>query len=362
MMNQAPTRPTPPGLISLFCGPGGFDQGFKEAGFITHLAYDVDNFCVDTHKHNHPEAHALSADLATIDAEDIIEEWRRRSDVPPVGVIGGPPCQSFSVSNVYQQNDDPRHHLPEHYARILAALNQAFSIDFFVFENVPGLVTSKHVEKFSRFKSLFRDAGFNVFEASLDAQHFGVPQERRRVFVVGINTNLRGSTEFRFPIGNTSAPLTVRQAIGDLPEPIHFTRGTTSEQIPFHPNHWCMAPKSPKFTSGVMTPGVIMGRSFRVLAWDKPSYTVAYGHREVHVHPSGKRRLSVYEAMLLQGFPSTYKLTGTLSAQIRLVSEAVAPPVAHALAEALNTQLELRSHFADSQEENTQTDPVLIPN
>jgi DNA (cytosine-5)-methyltransferase 1 len=70
-----------------------------------------------------------------------------------------------------------------------------------------------------------------------------------------------------------------------------------------------------------------------VLEWGKPSWTVAYGHREVHIHPSGKRRLSIYEAMLLQGFRSDYVLNGNLSDQIRLVSDAVPPPLAAALAE-----------------------------
>ena len=77
------------------------------------------------------------------------------------------------------------------------------------------------------------------------------------------------------------------------------------------------------------------GRPFRVLEWGKPSWTVAYGHREVHIHPSGKRRLSIYEAMLLQGFRPDYVLGGNLSDQIRLVSDAVPPPLARALAESI---------------------------
>jgi DNA (cytosine-5)-methyltransferase 1 len=331
---------TRPALISLFCGPGGFDQGFKDVGFMTRLAYDVDDACVKTHRHNHPEAWAQIVDLSSIQVKDIIEEWCRRSpNKAPLGVIGGPPCQSFSVSNVFQTDDDPRHHLPEHYARILGGLNAAFGIDFFVFENVPGLVTRKHAEKFARFKDLFREAGFEVFEGSLDAQNFGVAQERRRVFIVGINRTKFDGFQFAFPRSEDTEPLTVEHTIGNLPDPVYFARGVEGGKP--HINHWCMAPKSDKFTNGDMTPGVIMGRSFRVLAWDRPSYTVAYGHREVHVHPSGKRRLSVYEAMLLQGFPPDYELKGTLSDQIRLVSEAVAPPVARALAEALNKQLRL---------------------
>jgi DNA (cytosine-5)-methyltransferase 1 len=87
------------------------------------------------------------------------------------------------------------------------------------------------------------------------------------------------------------------------------------------------------FTSG-------RGRSFRALSWNKPSFTVAYGNREVHVHPKMHRRLSVFEAMLLQGFPRKYVFEGTLSDQIRLVSEAVAPPVAKAIGIALRQQLQ----------------------
>lgn len=77
-----------------------------------------------------------------------------------------------------------------------------------------------------------------------------------------------------------------------------------------------------------------------MLAWDKPSCTVAYGNREVHVHPTGTRRLSVYEAMLLQGFPPSYKLTGTLSDQIRQISDAVPPPLAKSLAQSIYSFLE----------------------
>lgn len=322
-------------LISLFCGPGGLDEGFKQAGLITRLAYDIDEPSVLTHRHMHPEAHALIADLSKIRVSDIVEEWERRTDKAPLGVIGGPPCQSFSVSNVHQKESDPRHKLPEHYARILAGVNEKYSIDFFVFENVPGLVTEKHIKRFERFVRLFGEAGFRTFIGGLDAKDFGVPQVRPRVFVVGLNKDKYPDGHFEFPAPSGEPPKTVREAIGHLPEPAYFSRDLTPDRIPYHPNHWCMVPKSAKFFDGSLKPGQIMGRSFRVLSWDEPSYTVAYGHREVHVHPNCHRRLSVYEAMLLQGFPRDYVLKGTLSDQIRQVSEAVAPPVARALAESI---------------------------
>jgi len=103
-----------------------------------------------------------------------------------------------------------------------------------------------------------------------------------------------------------------------------------------------MTPRSSRFRDGSLKDGHKNGRSFRVLKWNRPSWTVAYGHREVHVHPNRKRRLSVYEAMRLQGFPSTYRLWGTLSDQLRLVSDAVPPPLANSLAEAVREAIVLQ--------------------
>jgi len=328
-----------PGLISLFCGPGGMDLGFKNAGFLIKLAYDIDRACIQTHQYNHPESEALIANLSLIKVPQIVSEWKRRSESPPMGIIGGPPCQSFSRSNAHQTDSDPRHKLPQDYARILAGLNRTFEIDFFVFENVPSLTHSKHIEKFLKFKKLFEKAGFNVFQDILDAQKFGVAQSRPRVFVVGLNKKKYPGLEFEFPKEICQSAKTVQDVLKDLPEPIFFNRGLSGDYIPFHPNHWCMVPRSPKFKNGSLKLGKSPGKSFRVLAWDKPSYTVAYGHMEVHIHPNCHRRLSILEAMRLQGFPDSYVLKGTLQEQTRLISEAVPPPVATALGQSLFSQL-----------------------
>lgn len=328
-----------PLLISLFSGPGGLDLGFKQAGFETLLAYDKDSACVATHRLNHPEGQALQEDLAVLAIEDVIAEWEQRAQgAAPQGIIGGPPCQSFSYANTNQSEGDARHDLPNHYARILRGVNERYGLDFFLFENVLGL-KQLHREKFERFKDQFREAGFNLFEQELEAWQFGVPQLRPRVFLIGVNRVKYPDLTFRFPEPITEKPRTVRDAIGDLPHPAYFSKDLRTEDIPYHPNHWCMNPKSLKFRNGLLQRPGKFGKSFVVLDWDKPSLTVAYGHREVHVHPSGERRLSVYEAMLLQGFPHEYRLLGTLSDQIRLVSEVVAPPVAYHLARALAIQL-----------------------
>jgi DNA (cytosine-5)-methyltransferase 1 len=217
--------------------------------------------------------------------------------------------------------------LPHRNADLLAALNEKYRLKFFVFENVMGLLNPRHLGKFHSIRRAFESAGFNVFHSELDARDFGVPQLRRRLFMVGLHSKQFPDISFEFPVG-TAKKTTVRDAIKCLPKPAFFRRGLTPKDIDYHPNHWTMMPKSSKLASGTSTDG----RSFRRLEWDDVSPTVAYGNREIHVHPEGGRRLSVHEAMLLQRFPAQYRLLGNFSEQISQVSNAVPPPVARALA------------------------------
>lgn len=327
-------------VMSLFSGAGGLDEGFRQAGFKIGFACDIADAAVRTHNFNHPGSHAIRLDLSVATTEEIMLEWMARNGhTLPCGIIGGPPCQAFSVSNVHQKKDDPRRLLPGHYARIIREINGQWGLDFFVFENVPGLASNKHYASYHNFKHSCEEAGFRIFEKVLDAQYFGVAQVRPRIFVVGINRDkFPYLKEFTFPTG-TSPTITVRDKIYGLPEPVFYRKDLSQDDIPFHPNHWCMNPKSEKFKNGVMKPGTAVGRCFRVLSWDKPSWTVAYGNREVHVHPNGRRRLSILEAMLLQGFDMHYRLLGNMSEQITLVSDAVPPPVARELATAIVSQL-----------------------
>ncbi len=234
--------------------------------------------------------------------------------------------------------EDVRHTLPRKYASILDTLNQKYGLDFFVFENVRGITFKKHTETFEEFKVLFEKAGFRLFEGLLDAVDFDVAQDRPRVFVIGINDKKYPSPTFSFPVGTTKEAVTVAHKLSGLTTPAFFNRNLTPEAVKAaagHPNHWTMQPKSPKFQNGYLKEGDNQGRSFRVLSWNKPSWTVAYGHREIHIHPSGTRRLSIYEALLLQGFGKDYHLSGTLSDQVRQVSDAMPPPMGKALGDAI---------------------------
>jgi len=323
-------------LLSLFCGPGGLDLGFDWAGFKTSLAIDIDQECVNTFNANHPGQIAHKQDLRNLSAKALDE--LAGTQLKPVGIIGGPPCQSFSNSNVHQSEDDPRHELPMVYARILKELNSRNPISFFVFENVMGLLSKKHIDKYRAFKKEFEAAGFELFENRLDAKDYGVPQVRPRLIVVGINRKKHPECVWTIPEPTGNTP-TVKDVIEGLPEPIYNSDKIDPSLNKVHPNHICMVPRSKKFLSGDMRPGTVKGRCFRVLDWDAPSWTVAYGNREVHVHPNGHRRLSMYEAMKFQTFPDWYVLTGNLTAQVRLVSEAVPPLLACHIADSVRASL-----------------------
>lgn len=329
---QAEAFPT----LSLFSGAGGLDWGFRREGFRVLLACDHFQAAVNSYNLNSREKVARLADLSTASVRQIVDLMGETAPgEQPLGVIGGPPCQGFSRGNAAANPDDPRNLLPHRFADLLADLNDLYALRFFVFENVMGLANPRHIEKLSAIRARFESAGFTVFQQSLNANAFGVPQNRPRLFVVGLNSQLFPGAGFKFPNGRSKAR-TVRDAIEGLPDPVFFTRGINQEDIPHHPNHWTMQPKSPKLTATKATDG----RSFRRLLWDEESPTVAYGNREIHIHPEGGRRLSVHEAMLLQGFPPRYRLSGNFSEQITQVSNAVPPPVARALARSLRAAIQ----------------------
>jgi DNA (cytosine-5)-methyltransferase 1 len=324
-------------LLSLFCGAGGLDAGFSAAGFQTILALDNCADAVASFNHNSPSDVAIQRDLASLKPKEFLDLIPKSAN--PIGLIGGPPCQGFSRGNVCPDPNDPRNHLPYRYAELLAAANESFDLDFFVFENVAGLLGPKHAYRLARIIRRLSKAGFNVFHQDLDARSFSVPQRRRRLFVVGLNADRYQDVTFEFPRGSENI-VTVSDVLRGLPLPTFYSKGLDPEKMAHHRNHWTMVPKSKKFKSAAHTDG----RSFKRLKWNEVSPTVAYGHREVHVHPDGDRRLSIYEALILQGFPKNYELMGSLSAQVTQVSNAVPPPLAQAIAEKIATLIS-RRHF-----------------
>lgn len=324
-----------PKVVSLFSGAGGLDWGFHYHGFKIPLAIDVSSAAIKTHKKNFKNTHSVVADLIKLGPDGVLAQVNERIPVGErIGVIGGPPCQGFSRANSGSQANDPRNKLPKLYLDIVQTLKQHYTVEFVVFENVLGIRDKKHA---ATYKALLEGLGlldFTVTEKELCALDFGVPQKRRRIVLSAMRAGQGYSSvkpRKRKGLG------TIREAIGGLAEPAYFQRALEPSSIPVHPNHWTMAPKSPRFDNPKPKPS--RGRSFKRLIWEAPSPTIAFGHREIHIHPNGHRRLSIYEAMLLQGFPESFVLEGNLSQQVEQISNAVPPPLASSVAAAVKRAL-----------------------
>lgn len=327
-----------PLVISLFCGAGGLDLGFKQEGYAISLAIDSDKSAIETHRFNFKKTTAILADLTQIGPDGVLD-YALESIVEgsKIGIIGGPPCQGFSRANISSNPNDLRNLLPALYVEIISKLQENYVIEFVVFENVMGMKDKKHEEKYFQLTSGLSSLGFEIAEEELCATDFGVPQYRHRIIVTAVR-----SGQGYLPVVplKTNNGLTVRDAIGHLTEPALFRKNILPSEIPLHPNHWTMQPKSPKFSTKDFN--ISTSRSFRKLNWEKASPTIAFGNREIHVHPNGHRRLSIFEAMLLQGFPIDFELKGNLSQQVQQISNAVPPPLARSLAKALTVSMNLR--------------------
>ena len=326
-------------LLSLFSGCGGLDLGFERVGFEVGLAYDIRKASIASWNQNRPERpNGHVADLSTIRLRQMDRDHGRR--FVPTGVIGGPPCQSFSRANRSRFADDPRSKLVRQFFSVAIRFHRyRRPLDFILMENVPGILDAEGGRLLERELERLDDFDFYAEQFLVDAADHSVPQRRSRLFVLAFPKGTSRMRQWSSPVGGDDMK-TVAGAISNLPLPAFFSRGLDATDIPVHPNHWCMTPKSRRFFDGSLAEGYSSGRSFKTLAWDQPSITASYGHREVHVHPSGTRRLSVYEAMKIQGFPDEYVLRGNLSEQIDQVSEAVPPPLAEAIARSIKSALD----------------------
>jgi DNA (cytosine-5)-methyltransferase 1 len=322
-------------VVSLFSGAGGLDLGFHEAGFRIAVALDSSVAAIRTHKRNFPATASEVTDLSLVQAEGVLSRVQKHVPIgAKIGVIGGPPCQGFSRANTHSTADDPRNAYPALYLDIVKKLQEAYEVEFVVFENVLGIRDKKHLATYDSLVKQLGASGFDITEEELCALDFGVPQNRRRVLVCGMR-KLKGYLPVS--LRKTPGKKTVAEAIGTMQPPAFFSRDLDPTTFPEHPNHWTMRPKSPRF----LKPDAITvdGRSFKRLRWHESSPTIAFGHREIHVHPDGTRRLSIFESMRLQGFPDEFVLEGNLSEQVEQVSNAVPPPLAHSVASAVKRAL-----------------------
>ena len=191
-------------VISLFCGCGGLDLGFEKAGFDIPVANEFDSSIYPTFRANHPKTKLIEGDIRNISQEDFPNEID--------GIIGGPPCQSWSEAGTLRGIDDDRGRLFFEYIRILRDKRPKF----FLAENVRGMLTNRHSEAVKNIMSLFKDCGYTVSINLVNAKDYGVAQERKRVFYIGFRNDL--NVHFQFPKGSTCEgnKKTLRDILWDL--------------------------------------------------------------------------------------------------------------------------------------------------
>lgn len=209
--------------IDLFAGAGGLSLGFEQAGFDIAAAVEIDPIHCAIHEHNFPCSKAICASVVDVTGNDI--RHRANLDNAEIDVVfGGAPCQGFSLIGK-RAFDDPRNRLVLHFVRLVAELQPKY----FVFENVKGLTLGKHVEFLNELISALDNAGYDVVlpYKVLNAADFGVPQDRRRLFVVGARRGL-ALPDYPTPIGVRT---TVWDAIGDLPDADRFDELIGSDAV-----------------------------------------------------------------------------------------------------------------------------------
>ena len=310
-----------PRVVSLFSGAGGLDLGFKESGFQLVWANDFDKDAVETYRANVDE-HCICADIGEVSDKDIPD-----CDV----IIGGFPCQGFSMANTKRNVLDKRNSLYLQYVRILKAKKPMF----FVAENVKGILTLGKGEVIKAIISDFADAGYKVVYKLLNAADYGVPQTRQRVIIVGIRNDLNVTFSYPQPTNSReegkglSRWVSVEEAIGCLPDP----DGPDADSVPNN-----------EYSHYKMLLNGYLGK--RPTDANKPAPTVtARGDRKGGVvvlpHPNGLRRMTVRELASIQSFPVDFCFHGSRTDCYRQIGNAVPVKLAEAVAHALySTYLE----------------------
>lgn len=347
-------------MLELFCGVGGLSLGFDRAGFRIIGSVEVDPINVRTYNENFPTVPVLRADVAEVDGRILAERFG--SDVHNVDVlVGGPPCQGFSVIG-RRNEDDPRNALFNEMARLIVEVRPRY----FVVENVSGLLRGYGRNILNHFIELTERNGYRIVtpDNELQAWHFGVPQHRKRVFVLGYRNDQK---PLAYPKRGDDRITTVWDAIGDLPNVDDIPELLTSdvyfgslgvpssyvERLRDRDVDGLTGCSRTKHTEETIrrfretAPGSIEPISrFLRLRPEGLSNTLRAGtdrsngsHTAARpIHPLYPRCITVREAARLQSFPDWFEFHSTKWHALRQIGNAVPPLVAEAIAtEILNT-------------------------
>lgn len=327
-------------VISLFSGCGGLDLGFEKAGFDIPVANEFDPTIFETFKINHPRTHLIEGDVRKVTKEDIAPFISGEVD----GIIGGPPCQSWSEAGSLKGIEDARGQLFFDYIRIL----KEFKPKFFLAENVSGMLANRHSAAVQNIIKLFEDANYEVSLTLVNAKDYGVAEERKRVFYIGFRKDLH--INFTFPKGSTEEDekkITLRDTIWDLQE----------SAVPANPRNRRNpnAINNNEYFTGAYSP-IFMSRN-RVKAWDEQAFTVQASGRQCQLHPQAPkmvkvgtnscrfvegcehlyRRMTIREVARIQGFPDNFRfIYDDTNDAYKMIGNAVPVNLAYEIALAIN--------------------------
>ena len=328
--------------IDSFCGAGGMSLGFQSAGFCIACAFDHDPASIATYKRNLGD-HAFTADAHDVDGNWIKEHSTPRGQRADV-LIGGPPCQGFSVQR-RGADIDPRNDLVKEFSRIVDEVRPRF----FVMENVVGLLSSRGDGALSYLRKSATKSGYILHQKKLDAYEYGIPQHRKRVIIVG--EQLEGPfVRFAFPRPPESyiRERTVRSWIGDLqslsesdipnhradrlsPTNLERIRSLKAGQDRTH------LPKHLQLSTHQKNPSHRHLDVYSRMSWDLPARTITARFdsfsRGQFGHPVLDRSITLREGARLQTFPDTFTFAGTKVEVARQIGNAVPPMLATAIAQ-----------------------------
>jgi DNA (cytosine-5)-methyltransferase 1 len=367
-------------VMDLFCGVGGFSHGFEKTGeFEVVSGIDLLPDRINTFASNHPKATAFCKDIKNLSISKILDE-----SVAPDVVIGGPPCQGFSSIRPFRNltEDDPRNNLFEHFAIVVDQIEP----EWFVLENVVGLLTHKNGQTLNTIVDIFEEAGYSVSWRVLNAAYYGLPQFRERLIMVGN----RSGRSFEWPepthfcdgrrsmagehsqdvtqadlfTGKLERSLTIMEAIHDLPpleageeateyrddvDPTDYEKQLRSEdkKLTLHKatNHSERMIKIIKASGssradlpdGMTSSG--FSSSYSRLEEDLPSVTltVNFIHPSSNkcIHPKQDRALTPREGARLQSFEDSYQFEGNRSQIVKQIGNAVPPLLGEVIAKGM---------------------------
>jgi DNA (cytosine-5)-methyltransferase 1 len=326
-------------VVSFFAGAGGLDLGFEKAGFDVVWANEYDKEIWATYEKNHKNT--------ILDRRSIVDI--PSNEVPDCdGIIGGPPCQSWSEAGSKRGIADKRGQLFYEFMRILADKKPKF----FLAENVSGMLLPAHKEALANIKQMFTDIGYDLSFQLLNVSDYGVPQDRKRVFFIGYRKDL--GIKFTFPRPTTlENKITLEKAISDLKDtalPAKEGNYTNGKDCKVSNHEYMIGGFSSMF----------MSRN-RVRSWDEVSFTIQAGGRHAPIHPQAPkmklieqnlrefvkgqehlyRRLSVRECARIQTFPDTFSFEySSVVAGYKMIGNAVPVRMGEILAEKIYADLD----------------------